>query len=355
MARRKARAPETKTIRTKLNADLDKILGPGGSRPYSQLELPPLERVSTGSLLFDWATDGGIPYGRMTELFGTMSGGKSALSLRTLANIQAQGHRVAFFDMEHQADPDWMSKLGLDLDRLYFPQPKPKEILCGEDVIRLLLAYMQDGVRGIVIDSIPNVKSTKALNADFEDAAMGADAQMWSKHLPRILNVTRQSQCALIFTNQVRTNFRAKYAWEVESTAGAWALRHDMTLRCELRPTDRIKLSDKTHIGFYSRMMVIKNRGAMGRVVKVPFIYGEGWSREREVLDLAEIAEIVTKNGAWYNVTLGGEEILMGQGEHAAVDWLKEHPAAVDQLLPILAQQLNDGTIKPPMPGADSD
>lgn len=310
--------------RARLYAALDKKVGEGLGRLLPEMVYEPIERISTGSVMGDYVTAGGIPYGKLTEIYGPPSGGKSALAMRILGNVQRTGQKVALIDAEHAFDPEWAQRIGLDPENVFLLWPTT-----AEQAVRGILTYLEHGVRALVLDSIPSMRTEAELKGDVAEAKIGEGPRLWSKALPRITTAAVEANCAVILLNQVRANIGGPNY--MSATSGGFALKHAYTLRMELTGLDRIK-EGGDEIGFYSQFRVWKNRGPMGRRGKIPFLYGVGFSPELEVLDLGVKYGLITRAGSWYSY----ETERMGQGQAAACEWLHAHPA----LIPTLQEQL---------------
>jgi len=325
---------ELDEARARLYKDLDKLVAPGAGRLLSDQVYEPLERVSTGTVAGDWVTGGGVPYGRITELFGPPSGGKSALSMRILANIQKSGRQVALIDAERSFDAAWAEHLGLDVANVFLLNPEN-----AEQAATAMLTYMQHGIQGIVVDSIPAMRTRAELEGKVGEAHVGEVPRLWSKSLPRIQPLADQTGCAIIMLNQVRANIGGS-KFNAETTGGGFALKHAYTMRIELRRAGPIKNGEE-EIGTQVRLKVVKNRGPFGRRMNTPFLYGVGFSQEFEILTMGLDNKTFSRSGSFYSY---GDE-RMGQGRIEAYEWLCARPELIDKLRgEFLATMLPDQT-----------
>jgi recombination protein RecA len=308
-------------IKAALYAELDKEVGLGLGRALLDQPMDPLVRVGSGVLAFDVATGGGVPFRRLTELLGPPGGGKSTMALKLLGRIQREVGPCAWIDAEHQFDPEWAATNGVNVPDLYTAQPDT-----GEQVIKLILAYAKHGVKGIVLDSVPAVRTAAERAGDVEDRFIGRMPEMWSRLLPRIQEVADKQNVALIFINQMRAKIGAGPHGPTEDTPGGWALKHAYTLRVKIQAGQAVKDGER-EIGRTTWFRVIKNRGPV-RTLTAPF-YGEvGFDPAVEVLDLAIQFGWVEQKGAWFSY----QEEKMGQGKIAASTWLRERPDLLLQL-----------------------
>lgn len=333
MTQQKKKKGPLDEARARLYAALDKAVGPGQGRLLPDQVFEPLERVSTSMVSVDYVTGGGIPYGKLTEIFGAPAGGKTALAMRILGNIQRAGHPVALIDAEHAFDPYWASKMGLNPDEVFLLWPHT-----SEEAVKAILTYINHGVRGIVLDSIPAMRTAAEMKGKVEDAKIGEGPRLWAKALPRIIPALVEHNAAVILLNQVRANIGG-HPSDPTHTAGGYALKHAYTLRLELTRIGgaiREKTDDeeKVELGFWSWLRVPKNRGPMGRRGRIPFLYGHGFSPEIELLELGTVHGVFKRSGSWYSY---GDE-RMGQGRDAALNWLLAHP---DLIAPLQQQLLS--------------
>jgi recombination protein RecA len=327
-------AAQADAHRKKLEALLDKNFGKGRGRTFANQVVVPIPRASTGSIGGDWAMDGGIPYGRITEIYGVEGGGKTTFAVSVLGQIQREtGADVAFIDAEFGFDPLWAKKLGVDIDRLWFDQPD-----YGEQGLELAETYIASGaIRGVVVDSVSALIPKSELDGEMTDASMGTQARMMSKAMRRLLGLCSHHGVALIFINQIRMKIGVTFG-SPETRSGGQALKYASSLVLDIRKGETTKSKDGDE--FTSGTMKIsvkKNRGAsQGRKCLIPIRYGRGLDLAGEVVDLGADAGLIQKSGAWYSYQ--GERI--GQGREAAIRWMRQHPAVHAALAPQLVQYL---------------
>lgn len=314
-------------------ADLDKQIGKGVGRMMQDMAFEPIERVSTGTLVGDYVTGGGIPCGRITEFYGPPSGGKTALALRVLCSLQQAGEGVAYIDAEHQWDPEWATVLGLNVDDVFVLQPRS-----AEEAVRGMLIYLKHGIKGVVLDSIPAMRTEAELKGDVAEAKVGAGPRLWSMAVPRLQTLASEHQSVVLLLNQVRAAIGA--TMQTETTAGGYALKHAYTLRLEVRRAEAIREKhgdEAEEVGYRARLKVTKNRGPSGRRGFTPFYYGEGFRPSAELVALGEEYDVVKKSGAWYSYN--GER--MGQGKVQAQAWLESHPEQAAEVRTAILRHLN--------------
>lgn len=296
---------------------LDTALGKGRGYQVSKTPIETIPRASTGSLWADWVTGGGVPYGRISEFYGTPGGGKSTLGLSTLAQIQKAGHYVAYIDAEFNFDKRWAEILGLDVGSLFLLRPDT-----GEEALKAIEAYVTSGaVRGIVVDSVAAlIPVAEFKETDIEKASVGRQALMMSKGLRKLVGIIGRSECAVIFINQIREKVAVKFG-SPETTSGGKALPFYSSLRLDVRRGPAIKHAD-IEVGMETKLRCRKNRGgAQSRSGSGRLIFNYGFHPELELLMAAVDIGAVTKSGAYYK--FAGD--TMGQGQFKAAKWLQEH------------------------------
>lgn len=290
--------------------------------------------IPSGSLSLDIALGiGGYPKGRIIEIYGPESSGKTTLTLHAIAEVQKKGGRAAFIDAEHAIDPVYAKALGVNIDELILSQPDS-----GEQGLEIAETLVRSGaIDLVVVDSVAALVPQVELDGEMSDAQMGLQARLMSKALRKLSGVMNKTDCTIIFINQLREKIGVMFG-NPETTTGGRALKFYASVRIEIRRSGAIKQGNEI-IGNETTIKVVKNKVAPPfKTVSVDIIYGEGISKTGEVLDLAVDKELIEKSGAWY--AYQGEKI--GQGRENAKKYLKEHP----ELLDALTVQLKE-TLKP--------
>ena len=277
-----------------------------------------VETVPSGSLSLDIALGvGGVPKGRVVEVYGPESGGKTTVALHMVAEVQKRGGIAGFIDAEHALDPVDAKKIGVDIDNLYISQPDT-----GEQALEITETMVRSGAIDIVIvDSVAALVPKAEIEGDMGDSHVGLQARLMSQALRKLTAIIGKTSCTVIFINQLREKVGVMFG-NPETTTGGRALKYYSSIRLEVRRGEQIK-KDGEAIGNRTRIKVVKNKVAPPfREAEVDIIYGEGISREGDILDLAAKEDIVNKSGAWY--AYDGNKI--GQGRENAKTYLKEHP-----------------------------
>ena len=283
-----------------------------------------IEVVPTGSLSLDIALGvGGVPKGRVVEVYGPESGGKTTVALHMVAEVQKRGGIAGFIDAEHALDPVYAKKIGVDIDNLYISQPDT-----GEQALEITETMVRSGAIDIVIvDSVAALVPKAEIEGDMGDSHVGLQARLMSQALRKLTAIIGKTSCTVIFINQLREKVGVMFG-NPETTTGGRALKYYSSIRLEVRRGEQIK-KDGEAIGNRTRIKVVKNKVAPPfREAEVDIIYGEGISREGDILDLAAKEDIVNKSGAWY--AYGGSKI--GQGRENAKTYLKEHPDVMAEI-----------------------
>ena len=283
-----------------------------------------VETVPSGSLSLDIALGvGGVPKGRVVEVYGPESGGKTTVALHMVAEVQKRGGIAGFIDAEHALDPGYAKKIGVDIDNLYISQPDT-----GEQALEITETMVRSGAIDIVIvDSVAALVPKAEIEGDMGDSHVGLQARLMSQALRKLTAIIGKTSCTVIFINQLREKVGVMFG-NPETTTGGRALKYYSSIRLEVRRGEQIK-KDGEAIGNRTRIKVVKNKVAPPfREAEVDIIYGEGISREGDILDLAAKEDIVNKSGAWY--AYGGSKI--GQGRENAKTYLKEHPDVMAEI-----------------------
>jgi recombination protein RecA len=282
-----------------------------------------VETVPTGALSLDLALGGGIPRGRIIEIYGPESSGKTTLSLHAVAEVQKTGGTAAFVDAEHALDPIYAEKIGVQLDKLLVSQPDN-----GEQALEIVETLVRsNAVDIIVVDSVAALVPQAEIEGDMGDAHMGLQARLMSQALRKLTGVISKSKTTVIFLNQLRMKIGVMFG-NPETTTGGNALKFYASVRMDIRRTSQIKSGDDV-IGNRTRVKVVKNKIAPPfREAEFDIMYNKGISTEGDVLDLATDREYVEKSGAWFSY--GGEKI--GQGREAAKQYLRDNPKVLAEL-----------------------
>src|SRR5512134_1949751 len=289
-----------------------------------------VDAIPTGAINLDAAIGvGGIPRGRITEIFGPESSGKTTLCLHVVANAQRNGGVAAFIDAEHALDIEYARKLGVDVENLLVSQPDT-----GEQALEICEILVRSGaIDVVVIDSVAALVPKAEIEGDMGDSHVGLQARLMSQALRKLTGTVARSQCLLIFINQIRMKIGVMFG-SPETTSGGNALKFYASVRLDVRRIGAIKEAgppgkDMTVVGNRTRVKVVKNKlAAPFREVEFDILYGQGISRSGEVVDMASDANIVQKSGAWFSVD--GERI--GQGRDNARAYLEQHPQLMEKI-----------------------
>ena len=283
-----------------------------------------VETVPTGSLSLDIALGlGGLPKGRIVEVYGPESSGKTTVALHCVAEVQKRGGIAGFIDAEHALDPVYARNIGVDIDNLYISQPD-----CGEQALEITETMVRSGaVDIVVVDSVAALVPKAEIDGDMGDSHVGLQARLMSQALRKLTAVISKSNCIVIFINQLREKVGVMFG-NPETTTGGRALKFYSSVRLDVRRTESLKQTGEI-VGNHVRVKVVKNKIAPPfREAEFDIMFGQGISREGDVLDLAVNAGIVNKSGAWY--AYEGDKI--GQGRENAKTYLHENPAFFDML-----------------------
>ena len=283
-----------------------------------------VETVPTGSLSLDIALGlGGLPKGRIIEVYGPESSGKTTVALHCVAEVQKRGGIAGFIDAEHALDPVYARNIGVDIDNLYISQPD-----CGEQALEITETMVRSGaVDIVVVDSVAALVPKAEIDGDMGDSHVGLQARLMSQALRKLTAVISKSNCIVIFINQLREKVGVMFG-NPETTTGGRALKFYSSVRLDVRRTESLKQGGEI-VGNHVRVKVVKNKIAPPfREAEFDIMFGQGISREGDVLDLAVNAGIVIKSGAWY--AYEGDKI--GQGRENAKTYIHENPAFFDML-----------------------
>ena len=283
-----------------------------------------VETVPTGSLSLDIALGlGGLPKGRIVEVYGPESSGKTTVALHCVAEVQKRGGIAGFIDAEHALDPVYARNIGVDIDNLYISQPD-----CGEQALEITETMVRSGaVDIVVVDSVAALVPKAEIDGDMGDSHVGLQARLMSQALRKLTAVISKSNCIVIFINQLREKVGVMFG-NPETTTGGRALKFYSSVRLDVRRTESLKQAGEI-VGNHVRVKVVKNKIAPPfREAEFDIMFGQGISREGDVLDLAVNAGIVNKSGAWY--AYEGDKI--GQGRENAKTYIHENPSFFDML-----------------------
>lgn len=283
-----------------------------------------VETVPTGSLSLDIALGlGGLPKGRIIEVYGPESSGKTTVALHCVAEVQKRGGIAGFIDAEHALDPVYARNIGVDIDNLYISQPD-----CGEQALEITETMVRSGaVDIVVVDSVAALVPKAEIDGDMGDSHVGLQARLMSQALRKLTAVISKSNCIVIFINQLREKVGVMFG-NPETTTGGRALKFYSSVRLDVRRTESLKQGGEI-VGNHVRVKVVKNKIAPPfREAEFDIMFGQGISREGDVLDLAVNAGIVNKSGAWY--AYEGDKI--GQGRENAKTYIHENPAFLSML-----------------------
>ena len=299
-------------------AQIDRAFGKGSAMRLGSRETLEIEAISTGSLGLDIALGiGGLPRGRVVEIYGPESSGKTTLALHVIAEAQKAGGTAAFVDAEHALDPIYAKKLGVDTDNLIVSQPDT-----GEQALEIVDTLVRsNAIDVLVIDSVAALVPRAEIEGEMGDSHVGLQARLMSQALRKLTGSISRSRCIVIFINQVRMKIGVMYG-NPETTTGGNALKFYASVRLDIRRTGQIKDRDDI-VGNTTRVKVVKNKVAPPfRQVEFDIMYGSGISKVGEILDLGVKAGIIEKSGAWFS----HDSTRIGQGRENAKAYLADHP-----------------------------
>jgi recombination protein RecA len=354
MAPRKAKAPVAEELNQNRNVDgakravLDKAVGDilkrfgeGSIMPLGQAHGMVTESFPTGSLSLDIALGvGGVPRGRITEIYGPESSGKTTICQHIVAEAQRMGGTAAFIDMEHALDPVYAARVGVDIDNLLVSQPDT-----GEQALEITETLVRSGgIDVIIIDSVAALVPRSEIEGDMGDATMGVQARLMSQALRKLSGAINQTKTAVIFTNQLRQKIGVMFG-NPETTTGGQALKFYASVRMDVRRIQAIKVGDEV-IGNRTRVKVVKNKVSPPfRTAEFDIMFNEGISKSGDVLDLATKFEVVQKRGAFFSYG----DIRIGQGRENAKDYLRQNPDLMSEIEGIIRQKALSGEIALPL------
>ncbi len=305
-------------------ADIEKQFGKGSIMKLGGNEHMEIEVTPTGSLSLDIALGvGGLPKGRIIEIYGPESSGKTTFALHAIAEVQKLGGRAAFIDAEHALDPVYSKNLGVDIDELLLSQPDT-----GEQALEICEALVRsEAVNIIVIDSVAALVPQAEIEGEMGDSHVGLQARLMSQALRKLSGTISKTNTTAIFINQLREKVGVLFG-NPETTPGGRALKFYSSVRLDIRRGEQIKIGDSV-VGNRTNIKVVKNKVAPPfKTAQVDIMYGEGISKEGEIVDLATQINIIDKSGAWYSYN--GEKI--GQGKENVKEYLKNNPELTTEL-----------------------
>jgi recombination protein RecA len=357
MARKNTPPPLEDNLDASRRAALDKALGDitkrygdGTIMRLGEAQHMAVEIIPTGSLSLDIALGvGGIPRGRITEIFGPESSGKTTICQHIVAEAQRLGGTCAFVDMEHALDPSYAARCGVDVESLLISQPDT-----GEQALEITETLVRSGaVDMVVIDSVAALVPRAEIEGDMGDSPMGMQARLMSQALRKLSGVIKQTNTAVVFTNQLRLKIGVMFG-NPETTTGGMALKFYSSVRLDVRRIQSIKLGSEI-IGNRTRVRVVKNKVAPPfRTAEFDIMYNEGISKAGDVLDLATELNIIEKRGSFYSYA----DTRLGQGRENAKEFLRQNPDLMNEIELSLRQQALSGDLPLPLGnggGDDSD
>lgn len=305
-------------------ADIEKQFGAGAIMKLGSEEHTKIDVTSSGSLSLDIALGvGGFPKGRIIEIYGPESSGKTTIALQAIAEVQKQGGRAAFIDAEHALDPVYAKALGVDINELLLSQPDT-----GEQALEICEALVRsEAVNIVVIDSVAALVPQAEIDGEMGDSHVGLQARLMSQALRKLSGTINKTKTTAIFINQLREKVGVMFG-NPETTPGGRALKFYATIRLDIRRAEQIKMGDQI-VGNKTNIKVVKNKVAPPfKTACVDIMYGEGISREGELIDIAASLDILDKSGAWYSYN--GEKI--GQGKENVKIYLKDNPELKEEI-----------------------
>jgi len=338
---------EAKALSTAIG-QIEKAFGAGSIMKLGENSHLEVEGISTGALSLDLALGGkGLPRGRIVELFGPESSGKTTIALQTIANAQKGNGVAAFIDAEHALDPSWCKKLGVDIESLLVSQPGS-----AEEALQIAeMLVMSNAVDIVVIDSVAALVPKAEIEGEIGDSHVGLQARLMSQALRKLTGGVSRSKCVLIFINQIREKIGVMFG-SPETTPGGRALKFYSSCRIDVRRIGPVKDGEEI-VGSRVKVKVVKNKVAPPfRVCEFDMMYSHGISREGDLLDMALSDKIVEKSGSWFNYG----DVRLGQGREKAKDHLRENPAVAEEIAArVLANRAGHLAAAAIGPGVDED
>ncbi|MBF0543311.1 MAG: recombinase RecA [Candidatus Riflebacteria bacterium] len=327
-------AERRKSLEIALQA-IEKSFGKGSIMRLGDPKSIPVEVIPTGSLSLDIALGvGGLPRGRIIEIFGPESSGKTTIALTAIAEAQRMGGQAAFIDVEYALDPAYARILGVDVDNLLISQPSS-----GEEALDIMETLVRsNAVDIIVLDSVAALTTKQELEGDIGDATVGTQARLMAQAMRKLTPVVSRSGTVCVFINQLREKIGAAHYGPPEVTPGGRALKFFASIRIDIRKRESLKDGDEAPRGYFAEVKVVKNKVSPPfRKARFDIVFGKGLSKEGEILDMAEENKIVNKSGSWYSYG----ELRLGQGRENARDFLIENPDVFMEMLQKVKVKLN--------------
>ena len=330
-ADKKAAGDKKSALETAL-AQIEKQFGKGAVMKLGQNVTMQVDAISTGSISLDMALGiGGLPRGRIVEIYGPEASGKTTLALHCIAEAQKGGGEVAFIDVEHALDPVYAKALGVDIDSLLVSQPDT-----GEQALEICEALVRSGaVDIIIIDSVAALVPKAEIDGDMGDSHVGLQARLMSQALRKLAGLISKTNCICLFINQLREKVGVMFG-NPETTTGGKALKFYATIRLDIRRSEQLKAGNEI-VGNRTKIKVVKNKVAPPfKTCEFDILYGKGISHEGSVLDLAVENDFVQKSGAWFNYG----DVRIGQGRENARQYLIDHKDVCDELEAMIREKL---------------
>ncbi len=313
---------------------IEKQFGKGSVMKLGDFSAMEVEAIPTGSLSLDIALGiGGIPRGRIIEVYGPESSGKTTLALHMIAEAQKMGGEAAFIDAEHALDPVYAKHLGVDIDNLIVSQPDT-----GEQALEITEALVRSGaIDVVVVDSVAALVPKAEIDGDMGDSHIGLQARLMSQALRKLAGVINKSKCVVIFINQLREKVGVMFG-NPETTAGGRALKYYASVRLDIRKIENIKVDGEV-VGNRAKVKVVKNKVAPPfREAEFDIVYGKGISKEGNILDIAVNLDIIEKSGSWFSYN--GERI--GQGRENVKKYLLDNPDTMNEIEKKIRENFNE-------------
>ena len=345
MAKEKVKKAEAKVAEGKSQAldlaiaQISKEFGEGSIMKLGENHKVDVELLSSGALSLDVALGGGYPKGRIIEIYGPESSGKTTLALHAIAEIQKQGGTAAFIDAEHALDPAYAKKLGVDTQNLLVSQPDN-----GEQALEITETLVRsNAVDLIVVDSVAALVPQAEIDGDMGDSHMGLQARLMSQALRKLTGIINKSKATVIFINQIRMKIGVMFG-NPETTTGGNALKFYASVRADIRRSGQIKAGDDV-VGNRTKVKIVKNKiAAPFKIAEFDIMYNEGISRTGDVLDLAVLHDVIGKSGAFYKYN----DQNIGQGRENAKKYLKENPDILTEIDGKVRAKIKDKDVAEP-------
>ncbi|WP_165068096.1 recombinase RecA [Paludisphaera rhizosphaerae] len=338
---------EAKALNTTIS-QIEKAFGAGSIMKLGEGSHLEVEGISTGALSLDLALGGkGLPRGRIVELFGPESSGKTTIALQTIANAQRNGGVAAFIDAEHALDPSWCKRLGVDIESLLVSQPGS-----AEEALQIAeMLVMSNAVDIVVIDSVAALVPKAEMEGEIGDSHVGLQARLMSQALRKLTGGVSRSKCVMVFINQIREKIGVMFG-SPETTPGGRALKFYSSCRVDVRRIGPVKDGEEV-VGSRVKVKIVKNKVAPPfRTCEFDMMYTNGISREGDVLDMALADKLVEKSGSWFNYG----DLRLGQGREKAKDYLRENPAVAEEIAAkVMANRAGHLAAVTHGPGVDED